>query len=191
MSLEKINVRAWVIVLMIICASAIRLANLGAYSSWMNFTPIGAMAMFGGAYYKDKFMAFFVTFLSLFVGDIFLNYTYFNKLVLFYDGAGYVYLAFFLMVLIGTYIKKVNVQNVVLASLASVLVHWLITDIQPCLSGMYPATFSGYIQSLTMAIPFEKNLLFGNLVFGAIMFGGFELAKSRYTVLSKNELAYK
>ena len=191
MSLEKINVRAWVIVLMIICASALRLANLGAYSSWMNFTPIGAMAMFGGAYYKNKFTAFFVTFLSLFVGDIFLNYTYFNKFVLFYDGAGYVYLAFFLMVLIGTYIKKVNVQNVVLASIASVLVHWLITDIQPCLSGMYPATFSGYIQSLTMAIPFEKNLLFGNLVFGAIMFGGFELAKSRYTVLSKNELAYK
>ncbi|MDB5121217.1 MAG: hypothetical protein JWN56_2435 [Sphingobacteriales bacterium] len=191
MSLEKINVRAWVIILMIICASALRLAHLGTYSSWMNFSPIGAMAMFGGAYYKDKLMALFVTFLSLFVGDVFLNYTYFNKLVLFYDGAGYVYLSFFLMVLIGTYIKKVNVQNVVIASLASVLVHWLITDIEPCVRGMYPATFNGYIQSLTMALPYEKNLLFGNLVFGAIMFGGFEFAKNKFSVLSKNELAYK
>lgn len=190
MSLQKINVRGWILIIMVICASALRLVNLGEISEFMNFTPIGAMALFAGAYFSNKIKALGITFLALLVGDIFINYSFYHQFVLFYDGAIYVYISFFLMIFIGTFIKKVNVQNVVLASLASVLVHWLITDIQPLVSGMYPATFSGYIDALIMAIPFEKNLLLGNLVFGTIMFGGFELAKKRFTILSKNELAY-
>jgi hypothetical protein len=191
MSLEKINIRGWVLVLMIICASALRLVHFDGYTEFMNFSPVGAMALFGGAYYKNKLQALLITFLSLFVGDLFMNYNFYHKVVLFYDGAAYVYLSFFIIVFIGSYIKKVNLSNIVLSSVAAVLVHWLITDIQPCLTGMYPATFAGYIQSLTMALPFERNLLFGNLIYGAILFGGFEFAKSKFAVLSKTELAYR
>ena len=104
--------------------------------------------------------------------------------MLFYSGALPVYIAFAIMVLIGTRIKNVNVTNVALGSLGAVLIHWLITDIDPWLQGtMYAKSFYGYGESLIAAIPFEKPLLLGNLVYGTILFGGFELAKSKFVAL--------
>ena len=55
---------------------------------------------------------------------------------------------------------------------------------------MYPHTLAGYGQSLVAAIPFEKNMILGDMLFGLILFGGFELAKRKYTVLrTQRELA--
>ena len=184
MSLEKLNIRNSVLVLVIILAGATRLINFNHLTGWTNFTPVGAMALFGGAYFSDKWKAFLVPLATLFISDIALDYLYFGKFMLFYSGALPVYIAFALMVLIGTYIKKVNVTNVVLGSLGAVLVHWLITDIDPWLQGtMYSKSFYGYGESLIAAIPFEKGMLLGNLVYGAILFGGFELAKNKFAVL--------
>jgi hypothetical protein len=186
MSHLKFNPRTAILLLFILIVTAYRLFITfnSDVSSFANFTPIGAVALFGGAYFTNKFKAVLVPILALFIGDVFINYNFYHKVVLFYNGAFWVYLSFVLMALIGTFIKKVNVQNVVLASLASVLVHWLISDISPCVSGLYPQTFDGYIQCLIMAIPYEKTMLMGNLVFGLIMFGGFELAKTKFPVLS-------
>jgi len=169
---------------MIIAAGATRLINFNHLTGWTNFTPVGAMALFGGAYFSDKWKAFLVPLFTLFISDIALDYLYFGKFMLFYSGALPVYIAFALMVLIGTYIKKVNVTNVVLGSIAAVLVHWLITDIDAWLQGtMYSKGIYGYGESLIAAIPFEKAMLFANLIYGTILFGGFELAKRKYAVL--------
>jgi hypothetical protein len=55
---------------------------------------------------------------------------------------------------------------------------------------MYPNTFAGYGESLIAAIPFEKNMVLGDVLFCTLLFGGFELAKSKYRVLRTNrELA--
>ncbi len=191
MSLQKINIRNSVLILIMLFAGATRLFNFTHLTTWSNFTPIGAMALFGGAYFSDKWKAYLVPLSTLFVTDIALNYIYYGKFVLLYDGALVVYGCFALMVFIGTYIKKVNVTNVVLASLASVLIHWLITDIEPCLSGgLYPKSLYGYYLSLIAAIPFEKSMLLGNLIYGTILFGGFELAKLKFSILrTTNELA--
>jgi len=55
---------------------------------------------------------------------------------------------------------------------------------------LYPHNLNGYGQSLVAAIPFERNMVLGDIVFCAILFGGFELAKSKYSALrSKGELA--
>ncbi len=184
MSLQKINLRNSILILMIVIAGASRLINFTHLNSWSNFTPVGAMALFGGAYFSDKWKAFLVPLFALFISDIALDYLYFGKFMLFYSGALPVYIAFAIMVLIGTRIKNVNLTNVALGSLAAVLVHWLITDIDPWLQGtMYAKSFYGYGESLIAAIPFEKPMLLGNIVYGAILFGGFELAKSRFAVL--------
>lgn len=191
MSLEKINIRNGLLILMIVAASACRFINLGQLSILSNFTPVGAVALFGGAYFSDRFKAYFVPLFTLFISDQVINYAYFGKVVLFYDGAFWVYLSFVLMVFIGSMMKKVNVASVLLASLASVLVHWLLTDIQPWWYGtMFPKTALGYVDSLIAAIPFERNLMLGNLLYGAILFGGFEWAKKRYPVLqTRNTMA--
>ena len=191
MSIQKINFRNSVLVLMILGAAATRLLNVNHLSAWSNFTPVGAIALFGGTYFSDKWKAYLVPLLTLFISDVALSYVYFGKFVLFYDGFLPVYLCFALMVFIGTYIKKVNVVNVVSGSLLSVFLHWIVTDIDPWLHGtLYSKSLYGYGESLIAAIPFEKNMLLGDFVFGLILFGGFELAKRRYTFLrTEKELA--
>lgn len=186
---EKIKSRNAVLILMIVFAVAMRLVSYKF--QWLsNFTPVGTVALFGGAYFSDKWKAYLVPLAALFLSDIAINYLYTGKLVLWYGGSVYVYLCFALMVFIGTMIKKVNVMNVFIASLASVAVHWLIMDLPWLYGTLYPHTLAGYGQSLIAAIPFEKNMILGDAIYGAILFGGFELAKSKYTLLrSKAELA--
>lgn len=153
-------------------------------ANWFNFTPVGAIALFAGTHFKNRWKAYAVPLLLLFFSDILINYTYTGTWTLFYGGFAIVYLCFAVMVFIGSLIKKVNVGSVLLASFAGVLLHWLATDIQPWLtSPMYNKDITGYYQSLIAAIPFEKNLLLGNLVYGGLLYGGFELAKSKFTVL--------
>ena len=190
MSLQKINTRTLVLILMIVAAAAMRLVSYKFPYVLSNFTPVGAIALFGGAYFTDKWKAYIVVLITLFASDILINYLYTSKWVLWYNGSFWVYLAFAIMVLIGSLIKKVNIASVGLASLASVLVHWLLTDIPSVGSTLYPHTWAGYGQSLIAAIPFERNMVLGDIVFCAVLFGGFELAKNKYTILrSKKELA--
>lgn len=193
MSLKKINIRNSVLILMVLLAAAARFIHLDNQNVWANFTPVGAVALFGGAYFTDKKKAYLVPLIVLFLSDLLINYLYFHKFVWFYGSAVWIYISFALMVFIGTLLPKINVANVVLASLASVLVHWLLTDIDPWLYGtLYNKSFVGYFQSLFVAIPFERNLLLGNFVYGFILFGGFELAKSKFPILKlHNQLVVK
>jgi hypothetical protein len=186
MSLQKLNIRNSVLILMIIAAAITRSLNINHITEWVTFTPIGAVALFAGTYFKDKWKAFLVPLLVVFVSDLALNYAWLHKFVWFTTNSVIVYLCLAIMVVIGMNIKKVNVTNVVGSSLLAVLIHWLITDM-PFLYSTYTHDLAGYAQSLIAAIPFERPLLFGNLIFGAILFGGFELAKRKYTVLQTNK----
>lgn len=190
MSLEKINIRNSVLILMILLAAAMRFVHLDNQNVWANFTPVGAVALFGGAYFTDKRKAYLVPLLTLFVSDMLINYLYFHHFVWFYADSIWVYISFALMVYIGTVIPKINVANVVLASFAAVLVHWLLTDIDPWLYGtLYSKGLIGYFESLFAAIPFERSLLLGNLVYGFVLFSGFELAKRKFPVLNRRDVA--
>lgn len=193
MSLEKIKIRNSVLIVMIILAAAARFIHLDNQNVWANFTPVGAVSLFGGAYFTDKKKAYLVPLLTLFISDLLINYLYFHKFVWFYGSETWIYISFALMVFIGTLLPKINVANVVLASFAAVLVHWLLTDINPWLYGnLYAKSSIGYFQSLFAAIPFEKNLLLGNFVYCFILFGGFELAKAKFPILKlHNQLVVK
>jgi hypothetical protein len=188
MSLQKINTRTIVLILMIVAAAAMRFVSYKFPYVLSNFTPVGAIALFGGAYFTDKWKAYLVPLLTLFVSDVLLNHFYSGKWVIIDTTSFTVYICFALIVFVGSLIKKANVLNVFLASLVAVVLHWLLTDLP--IGNLYPRTFAGYIESLTAAIPFEKNMLLGDILFCAILFGGFELAKSRFTSLrTNNELA--
>src|SRR5579872_1175227 len=128
MTIEKINTRNTVLILMIVAAAATRLITyklaLRYPYEMSNVNTIGPIALFGGAYFTDKWKAFIVPFFALFVSDLALHYFYgvnWNSII--------VYLCFAVMVVIGTMIKKVNVLNVLLASLCAVVLHWLATDL--------------------------------------------------------------
>lgn len=191
MNTKDNTTRNIVIILMIVAAAAFRLLAF-KYKDLSNFNPVGAIALFGGAYFANKWKSYATVLFTLFTTDIVLNYLYTSKFSMGYDGIIGVYLSFALMVLLGSMIKKVNVLNVVLASLGSVLIHWLVTDLPWFYTtlNLYPHTWAGYMTSLAAAIEFEKNMVYGTLVFSILMFGGFEFAKSKYTFLqTKKQLA--
>jgi len=187
MSTEKTNARSLVIIAMILFAVVMRVVNTQVL--WLsNFTPVGAMALFGGAYFNDKVKAFLVPLAALFLSDLIINGLIYhvNPFAISY----WMYGCFIAMVFIGTLIKNVNVTNVLLGSLASVLIHWLVMDLPFLYGTQYTHDLPGYLLSLKKAIPFERNMLIADAVYGAILFGGFELAKSKYTFLrTRGELA--
>src|SRR5476649_907689 len=102
MSLQKINTRTIVLILMIAAAAAMRLVSYKYQGILSNFTPVGAIALFGGAYFTDKWKAYLVVLVTLFLSDIAINYLYTSKLVLWYSGSFWVYLCFGIMVFIGS-----------------------------------------------------------------------------------------
>jgi hypothetical protein len=192
MSLKNLNARNWILFFIMLAAVSTRFMHLDGQSTWSNFTPVGAIALFGGTYFTNRIKAYAVPLLILFISDIFITYSYTGQWSMFYGGFGWVYICFAAMVFIGSLIKKVNAGSVFLASTAGVFIHWIVTDIEPWLVGtMYSKDITGYYQSLVAAIPFERNLLLGNLIFGAVLYGGFELAKSKFSILKNNkEIAY-
>ncbi|MBS1564382.1 MAG: hypothetical protein JST39_08325, partial [Bacteroidetes bacterium] len=80
MSLKKINLRTLVLMLMIIIAACTRLLLAGkVISPLANFTPIGAMALFGGCYFKDRWKAYLVPILSLLLSDVILMNVFYKE----------------------------------------------------------------------------------------------------------------
>ena len=191
MSLKKINLRTAVLILMIVVAAVIRiLSSTRVLSPLANFTPIGAMALFGGAYFKDKWKAYLVPLGILFLSDVITMRTIYTEQStgLLYSGWGWIYASFALMVLIGNYIKNVTVGSVLLAAIGAALVHWLVSDFGVWLvpgtditTGQpYTRDAHGLMMCYWLAIPYMKNMLIGNVLYGALLFGGFELLQKRY-----------
>lgn len=177
------------LILMIAAAAAMRLVSYKFPFILSNVTPVGAIALFGGVYFTEKWKAYLVVLVALFSSDLLINYLYTGKWVL-YSGSFWVYLTFAIMVFIGSFIKKASIANVSIAALLSVTLHWLLTDLPWLYGTLYQHSLTGYVISLNSAIPFEVKMILGDLVFCTILFGGFELVKSKYTFLrSKQELA--
>ena len=144
-----------------------------------NFTPIAAMALFGGAFLSQKRIAFALTFLALILSDILVNtLLYQDTAFMNYFSQPFVwavYLSFGLTILLGSSIQnKINVKNVAALSLSSSLIFWLITNFA-CWPGnpLYAQDFSGLIQSYIAAIPFLGNSVVGDLFYNTLLFGAF------------------
>lgn len=160
------------------------------YPIMSNFTPMGAIAIFGGAYCEEKWKAAAISVATLFITNVFINYLYFSTLVWFNIEAVWLYASLIAMVWIGGFMKTVNVTNVLLASLAGVAAHWLLTDISPWLnSNLYDRGIVGYGESLLMALPFERNMLLADAVFGGLLFGGYEWLKSKAAANTSKQLS--
>lgn len=135
-----------------------------------NFTPIGAMALFSGAYLGRRWLAFAAPLGALLLSDLILG---------FYPGVAFVYAATALAVLIGwTLTQRRSVAGVASAAVASALLFFVITNVGMWLfSGFYPVTQAGLVACFVAAIPFFQNSLAGDLLFSALLFGGWALAE--------------
>lgn len=183
---NKLVNRTLVLLLLMLLIIALRvIAPLSSDFRYIaNFSGIGAVALFGGFYLKNRWSSFLLPILVLFLSDLGLVLTMGAEYG-FYEGWYYTYLAFALIILVGRlFFNKVNVKNVLTASFAAVLIHWIVADFGVWLgSTFYPQTLTGFWACLVAAIPFELNFLYGTLAYGALMFGIFENLQVKFPSL--------
>lgn len=195
MSAVTINPRTTVLVSMILLAAAFRLVQSSpVFSILSNLTPFGAMALFGGYYFKDKWKAVLVPVIALWLSDIFLNRFYYEtEWVFFYGGQLWVYGVFAATVALGMMMGRPSFLRVAGFGIGAALLHWLVTDFGVWIGGSTDITtglpftkdWAGFVKCLTLALPFLRNMIIGNLVFCAVMFGAFEWMQQRYPALSR------
>ena len=144
-----------------------------------NVSPVAAMALFGGACFSDKRVAFLVPFLALMLSDFILGL---------HDTMVYVYAGFALTVVIGFWIRKnMNFGRITVAVVGSSVLFFIISNLGAWFtSGLYPMTIDGLMQAYVAAIPFFQNSLLGNIVFTALLFGGFAVLQRNVPTLAEN-----
>ena len=185
----KFNPRTALLLVFITATAAIRVVFNFNYeiSPLANFSPVGAMAIFGGAYFSRQWKAFAFPLLMLFLSDFVLQQTVFKAYGngILYDGWYWVYSAFALMTLTGRWLlRKVTIKGFILSVLVCVLIHWTVTDIGVWYgSKIFSQNMKGYIDCLVVAIPYEWRFLAGTLAYGIILFGLFEWVQRRYSNL--------
>jgi len=148
-----------------------------------NFTPLAALALFGGYYFKRE-GKIILPLLALFVSDCFLGF-YDLKLML------VVYFCFFLNVMLGSYLgdKKILGKAVGFSVVGSII-FFLATNFAVWAFGSwYPHTASGLVACFYLAIPFFRNTLLGDLFFTCSLFGAYQLVSNYVQTDHCNRLA--
>jgi len=139
-----------------------------------NFTPIGALALFAGAKFEGRLMAFAVPVAAMLLSDAALGFYFY------YDMPA-VYASFLLTVLMGRCLRRwsqnPNASSIAAASVLSATVFYVLTNFSVWLgSGLYPHTVTGLLTCYVMAIPFFGNTLASGLFYALMMFGAAWLA---------------
>jgi len=176
MNKKLINPHFLVVTSMVLFAAALRLVP-----HYPNFTPIAGMALFGGAYFSNKKLAFIVPLAAMFISDLILG---------FHSTMWAVYLSFVIVVFIGFSLRKSKkVSNIFFAVLSSSILFFVITNFAVWMSGiMYPMTAAGLGESFVAAIPFFSYSVIGNLFYAGVFFGAFEFAKLKFPVLANAQV---
>jgi hypothetical protein len=191
MSIKKINPRYATLLLIILVVAIVRTVTnfKPEMAPLATFTPIGAMALFGGTYFGGRLKPFALPLLTLFVSDAVLSFTVYKQYNsgFLYMGWYWTYGAFLLMTLVGKLmVKKVTVQNVFWAAMVCVLIHWIVADFGVWLEGtMYSKDFNGWLLCMIAAIPYEWGFVAGTVIYSAILFGAFEWMQQRYPQLKQ------
>ena len=144
-----------------------------------NFTPVAALALFGGARFEKKFWAFALPLTAMLLSDALLELFTGRG---FHSGMPVVYASFAAIVGIGLWLHHHRgVVNTGSAALAASLLFFITTNFSTWLTdGMYPRTAAGLLACYVAAIPFFGNALAGDLFYVTVMFGAFAFAEKRY-----------
>jgi hypothetical protein len=134
-----------------------------------NFTPIAAIALFGGVYLNKKY-ALILPMAAMLISDYFLGF-YDFKLML------SVYLGFVLIGLVGLLVRKnKNLFTIIGGTIMGSVLFFVVTNFAVwAFYNWYPHNLSGFVQCFAMAIPFFRNSLLGDLFYVAVLFGSYEL----------------
>lgn len=196
-----IRTRFWIMLAMVLAAAATRLLMpaLGLF----NISPIGALALFGGACFASPAAALVLPLAAMALSDLGLYAVYG------YAPSWPVYVCFVLLVVVGFRLRRQRSTALIIGTTAiSSVVFFLVTNsawwlLSPgvplpaaCPSALldrlawafspsaawvhgYPKTLDGYITCMIAGIPFFPNTLIGDAFFMGALFGGWAFVDRR------------
>ena len=169
--------RYFILIAMIVLTAASRLL-----AHPPNFTPLAAMALFGGAYITNKRFAFLVPLAAMFLSDLVIG---------FHEHVAFVYGGFAIIVCMGFLLRQQrSIGRVAGVVLSSSVLFFILTNFGVwAIGSLYLKTWDGLLTCYVAAIPFFRNALAGNLVFSAVLFTAFEFMQQRWPVLRETSMA--
>jgi hypothetical protein len=153
-----------------------------------NFSPVEAVALFGGAYFASRAWALLVPLAALLVSDLALaaingdGYAGYLGSISFWS----VYACIALSTALGFGLRgKVGGARLLGYSLAGSVLFFLVTNFGAWLgsAGFYPQSATGLGAAYVAGIPFFQWTVLGTLAYAAILFGGFALLRRRVPAL--------
>lgn len=178
-----------IVLLVIIAAVAlVRVLNNASpnFEALANYSPVAAMTLFASVNFKGYARSFIVLIAAMLISDFLLYETVYKNYSssFLYEGWYWVYGALALMAVAGKLmVKNVSVKSVTTAIIATVFIHWIVTDFGVWLgSTTYPQTAAGFVACLAAAIPFELRFLTATIIYSAIMFGVHSFIIERYSL---------
>lgn len=161
---------------------------------WPNFTPVAAMALFGGAAIANRWRAFMIPLAAMLLSDLALG-AIFGWDYAFHSAQPFVYMSFILTVALGRLFRNAKPWQTVLGggTVASVL-FFLITNAAVWAMGdFYPHTLSGLLLSYEAGLAFYRdggnfflNSLFATYFFGGLLFVATSIVERRTTSAAVN-----
>tara|TARA_B100000029_G_scaffold495687_1_gene560982 strand:+ start:1233 stop:1802 length:570 start_codon:yes stop_codon:yes gene_type:complete len=156
-----------------------------------NVTPIIAIALLASHAFKNKWIAILIPLAGMWISDLMINnylYAgYYDKFIFFSSGSLWIYGSIIFISLIGkALIKHIKLSTVFLSSLSASFFFFIITNFGVWFSSMmYSKSLLGLIECYTLAIPFFRNALIGDLFYCAVLFTSYSLVFSNRFELNK------
>lgn len=142
-----------------------------------NFAPIGALALFGGAQFVDRRVAFLVPLAAMLLSDLCIGL---------YPHMGWVYGSFALITCLGLWLRSHRrILPIAGASLLASSLFFLITNfgVWANSTATYTKGLAGLVTCYVAAIPFFGNTLLGDGFYVLVLFGGLALLENRFVML--------
>ena len=134
-----------------------------------NFTPVLALALFGGMTLKKE-QALWMPLALMAVSDLIIGL---------HDMIALTWGSIFLISLLGLWQRQHRgAGRILMMSVFSSAVFFVVTNFGAWLI-MYPKTVQGFIECYMLAVPFFRNTLAGTVVYSGVLFGIYELTARR------------
>ena len=139
-----------------------------------NFSPMLAVGVFSGFYFKQFYLSLFIVIFSMFIGDLFLG---------FHSTMFFTYASLIIAVVLGLFINKFKFTEILFSGLASSVCFFVVTNFGAWLTlEMYEKNLAGLFQSYVLAIPFFHNTLISTLFYLIVL-------KLLFTFIVKEKIA--
>jgi hypothetical protein len=152
-----------------------------------NFSPVEAIALFGGAYFAARGWALLVPLVAMFASDLALGLVNGGIYFDYFASAGFVlvYACIALSTALGFGLRgRVNGARVLGYSLIGSVLFFAVTNFGAWLgSPAYPQNAAGLAAAYVAGIPFFQWTVLGTLFYAALLFGGFALLRRQVPAL--------